>query len=122
MKKNSKRACKRMARDIEYYVEDCSENFASSMSDYLNSQKKRYLELTKDTFRGSIQREIDKQSQKLDRIIETLNTEGKEREEKIQSLAQNVEKINNLLDESIQIKTDLESNLKDIIEQEDLYA
>lgn len=122
MKKNSKRACKRMARDIEYYVEDCSENFASSMSDYLNSQKKRYLELTKDTFRGSIQREINKQSQKLNRIIETLNTEGKEREEKIQSLAQNVEKINNLLDESIQIKTDLESNLKDIIEQEDLYA
>lgn len=122
MKKNSTRARKKMARAIEYYVEDCSDNFRETVDVYLKSQKKRYLELTKETFRSSIQKNIDKQRQKLDKIIEILNTEGKEREEKIQILTQNIEYVGTLLDKGIEIKADLDDNLKDTIEQEDLYA
>lgn len=120
MKENSAKACRRMTRNINNYTEDCSDKFISSASMYLTSQQKNYVEFTKNVFESSINQKMNEQKQKLDKILELINTEGKERDEQLNAVNSDIESIRDLQNKGIEIKTDLEECLNDTIEQEAL--
>lgn len=118
MKKNAEKACRKLSKDIRYYVEDCSEKYISSMELYLNSQKKEYIQMTKDIFQGNINEKLKEQNQKLEKILNSINTEGKERDERLKAIEDSIGNINILQNKAIEIQSDLENNLNDEIEQE----
>lgn len=118
MKKNAEKACRKLSKDIRYYVEDCSEKYISSMELYLNSQKKEYIQMTKDIFQGNINEKLKEQNQKLEKILNSINTEGKERDERLKAIEDSIRNINILQNKAIEIQSDLENNLNDEIEQE----
>lgn len=120
MKENSAKACRRMVRNMSYYIEDCSDKFISSASMYLNSQRKNYVEFTKNIFESSINQKMNEQKQKFDKVLELINTEGKERDEQLSAVNNDIESIKDLQNKGIEIKTDLEGSLNDTIEQEAL--
>lgn len=120
MKENSTKVCREMARNMSYYIEDCSDKFISSVSMYLNSQRKNYVEFTKNVFESSINQKMNEQKQKLDKVLELINTEGKERDEQLSAVNNDIESIKDLQNKGIEIKTDLEGSLNDTIEQEAL--
>lgn len=118
MKKNAEKACRKLSKDIRYYVEDCSEKYISSMELYLNSQKREYIQMTKDIFQGNINEKLKEHNEKLEKILNSINTEGKERDERLKAIEDSIENINILQNKAIEIQCDLENNLNDEIEQE----
>lgn len=120
VRENSAKACRRMTRNINNYIEDCSDKFISSASMYLTSQQKNYVEFTKNIFESSINQKMNEQKQKLDKVLELINTEGKERDEQLNAVNRDIESIKDLQNKGIEIKTDLEGSLNDTIEQEAL--
>ena len=118
MKENSAKACRRMTRNINNYTEDCSDKFISSASMYLTSQQKNYVEFTKNVFESSINQKMSEQKQKLDKVLELINTEGKERDEQLNTINSDIESVRDLQNKGIEIKADLEESLNDTIEQE----
>lgn len=118
MRENSAKACRKMTRNINNYTEDCSDKFISSASMYLISQQKNYVEFTKNIFERNINQKMNEQKQRLDKVLELINTEGKERDEQLSAVNNGIEKIKDLQNKGIEIKTDLEEGLNDTIEQE----
>ena len=52
------------------------------------------------------------------KILNSINTEGKERDERLKAIEDSIENINILQNKAIEIQCDLENNLNDEIEQE----
>ena len=85
---------------------------------YLISQQKNYVEFTKNIFERNINQKMNEQKQRLDKVLELINIEGKERDEQLSAVNNDIEKIKDLQNKGIEIKTDLEEGLNDTIEQE----
>lgn len=54
---------------------------------------------------------MNEQKQRLDKVLELINTEGKERDEQLSVMNNDIEKIKDLQNKGIEIKTDLEECL-----------
>lgn len=116
MKKASERRNRRLRREILDFVSGIESDVSNAISSYLNEQRQQFVQCVKEIANSSVDQEIAKKQKELEDKINLLQTEGAEREQKLEELKASIEESKLLLQKGIDLSSDLESMMQDFIE------
>lgn len=120
LQKNTDKACRNMREYILSYVKDSQNNFTSAMGKSLNKMKTNSVAVVRDLLNLNLNQQLQRTQKKLDELIRTIETSGKEREEMLAQAEAQAAAVVELMERGISLSTSLESEMDDHIEEEAL--
>ncbi len=115
---NSEKEMRALKRQIATYAEKRSEDLEGLFKQYLDEQKKEYLDTINTLVTMNIENQLNEHHARLEKLINTINTTGEERKKKLENNQIMILKIQESMIKGVKMETELESVLKDKIEME----
>ena len=109
IKEASSRTLDRLQDELLGKVEDCSYNVVSMVKSYLWERQKSYIQMVQDLVNISLNEELSKKKSELEKLIQTIQSKGEEREKALNDAKINLEKTKNLMDQGALLQVQLES-------------
>ena len=119
---NSKKEYRSLKTQIKKYVEERSDNLENLLKEVLDRQKNEYLETVKEIVAISIDNELAECEERLAHIVNVINTNGKDRDNRLKEIEISLEEIGKLMEEGIDLKTELQSSLQGYIRQSSIIG
>ena len=120
LNENAKKELRNLRKQIKRYVEESGEGTEAVIKNFLAEQKNEYLKTVNSLVTRNIEMQLNDYREKLDKIITAINTTGEERKRKLEEIQIALGKVKECIDKGLNIQTELENALNDIIEQESL--
>lgn len=109
IKEASSRTLDRLQDELLGKVEDCSYNVVSMVKSYLWERQKSYIQMVQDLVNISLNEELSKKKSELEKLIQTIQSKGEEREKALNDAKINLEKTKKLMDQGALLQVQLES-------------
>lgn len=109
IKEASSRTLDRLQDELLGKVEDCSYNVVSMVKSYLWERQKSYIQMVQDLVNISLNEELSKKNSELEKLIQTIQSKGEEREKALNDAKINLEKTKKLMDQGALLQVQLES-------------
>lgn len=109
IKEASSRTLDRLQDELLGKVEDCSYNVVSMVKSYLWERQKSYIQMVQDLVNISLNEELSKKKSELEKLIQTIQSKGKEREKALNDAKINLEKTKKLMNQGALLQVQLES-------------
>lgn len=109
IKEASSRTLDRLQDELLGKVEDCSYNVVSMVKSYLWEHQKSYIQMVQDLVNISLNEELSKKKSELEKLIQTIQSKGEEREKALNDAKINLEKTKKLMDQGALLQVQLES-------------
>ena len=109
IKEASSRTLDRLQDELLGKVEDCSYNVVSMVKSYLWERQKSYIQMVQDLVNISLNEELSKKKSELEKLIQTIQSKGKEREKALNDAKINLEKTKKLMSQGALLQVQLES-------------
>lgn len=109
IKEVSSRTLDRLQDELLGKVEDCSYNVVSMVKSYLWERQKSYIQMVQDLVNISLNEELSKKKSELEKLIQTIQSKGKEREKALNDAKINLEKTKKLMSQGALLQVQLES-------------
>ena len=119
---NSKKECRSLKTQIKKYVEERSDNLENLLKKVLDGQKNEYLEAVKEIVAITIDNELTDCKERLAHIVNVINTNGKDRDNRLKEIETSLEEIGKLMEAGIDLKTELQSSLQGYIRQSSIIG
>lgn len=119
---NSKKERRSLKTQIKKYVEERSDDLENSLKKVLDGQKNEYLEAVKEIVAISVDNELTKCEERLAHIVNVINTNGKDRDNRLKEIETSLEEIGKLMEAGIDLKTELQSSLQGYIRQSSIIG
>ena len=116
----SKKACKRLYREIRDEVESISDEALSEIRKYISQQENQYLGAVRDLLNVSLDQEIASAQKRLDLVLSTLQKNRENQEQVLSNANTSLETAQNLINQGTELRIQLENDLSDHIEEEKL--
>lgn len=109
IKEASSRTLDRLQDELLGKVEDCSYNVVSMVKSYLWERQKSYIQMVQDLVNISLNEELSKKKSELEKLIQTIQSKGEEREKALNDAKINLEKTKKLMNQGALLQVQLES-------------
>lgn len=109
IKEANSRTLDRLQDELLGKVEDCSYNVVSMVNSYLRERQKSYIQMVQDLVNISLNEELSKKKSELEKLIQTIQSKGEEREKALNDAKINLEKTKKLIDQGALLRVQLES-------------
>ena len=109
IKEASSRTLDRLQDELLGKVEDCSYNVVSMVKSYLWERQKSYIQMVQDLVNISLNEELSKKKSELEKLIQTIQSKGEEREKALNDAKINLEKTKKLIEQGALLQVQLES-------------
>lgn len=109
IKEASSRTLNRLQDELLGKVEDCSYYVVSMVKSYLGERQKSYIQMVQDLVNISLNEELSKKKSELEKLIQTIQSKGEEREKALNDAKINLEKTKKLMDQGALLQVQLES-------------
>ena len=109
IKEANSRTLDRLQDELLGKVEDCSYNVVSMVNSYLRERQKSYIQMVQDLVNISLNEELSKKKSELEKLIQTIQSKGEEREKALNDAKINLEKTKKLMDQGALLRVQLES-------------
>ena len=109
IKEANSRTLDRLQDELLGKVEDCSYNVVSMVNSYLRERQKSYIQMVQDLVNISLNEELSKKKSELEKLIQTIQSKGEEREKALNDAKINLEKTKKLIDQGALLQVQLES-------------
>lgn len=119
---NSKKECRSLKTQIKKYVEERSDDLENLLKKVLDGQKNEYLEAVKEIVAITIDNELTDCKERLAHIVNVINTNGKDRDNRLKEIETSLEEIGKLMEAGIDLKTELQSSLQGYIRQSSIIG
>lgn len=119
---NSKKECRSLKTQIKKYVEERSDDLENLLKKVLDGQKNEYLKAVKEIVAITIDNELTDCKERLAHIVNVINTNGKDRDNRLKEIETSLEEIGKLMEAGIDLKTELQSSLQGYIRQSSIIG
>lgn len=109
IKEASSRTLDQLQDELLGKVEDCSYNVVSMVKSYLWERQKSYIQMVQDLVNISLNEELSKKKSELEKLIQTIQSKGEEREKALNDAKINLEKTKKLMNQGALLQVQLES-------------
>lgn len=109
IKEANSRTLNRLQDELLGKVEDCSYYVVSMVKSYLGERQKSYIQMVQDLVNISLNEELSKKKSELEKLIQTIQSKGEEREKALNDAKINLEKTKKLIDQGTLLRVQLES-------------
>ena len=109
IKEANSRTLNRLQDELLGKVEDCSYYVVSMVNSYLGERQKSYIQMVQDLVNISLNEELSKKKSELEKLIQTIQSKGEEREKALNDAKINLEKTKKLMDQGALLQVQLES-------------
>lgn len=109
IKEASSRTLDRLQDELLGKVEDCSYNVVSMVKSYLWERQQSYIQMVQDLVNISLNEELSKKKSELEKLIQTIQSKGEEREKALNDAKTNLEKTKKLMNQGALLQVQLES-------------
>jgi len=109
IKEASSQTLDRLQDELLGKVEDCSYNVVSMVKSYLWERQKSYIQMVQDLVNISLNEELSKKKSELEKLIQTIQSKGEEREKALNDAKINLEKTKKLMNQGALLQVQLES-------------
>lgn len=109
IKEANSRTLNRLQDELLGKVEDCSYYVVSMVKSYLGERQKSYIQMVQDLVNISLNEELSKKKSELEKLIQTIQSKGEEREKALNDAKINLEKTKKLMDQGALLRVQLES-------------
>ena len=116
--KKQKRELQRLRNDITIQTEQIIDDISDRINQYLDQQRRQYTAVCFDMINAQLTARMQQERDRLDKLVEAIETEGTERDEKIIKNKAAVSDAVELLKRCVELQTVLQETLNDHIEQE----
>lgn len=120
LEKNAAKLCSRIRSEIRNYADEMEADFQIEIKRYLDKQNRSYTQAVQDMVNVNLDQELQRTSQKLDDLLQSMKTEGEERQRQLEAAHQALETVRLLLEQGAELSARLESEMNDHVEQEAL--
>ena len=100
------------------YIDAVREEFENKIKKEMKDKRKIYAQTIIDVISLQIQEEFDRIETRQKELVEILNSSAQEIEQKKQQASEQIEKINNLLQQVLQFRKQIEVIPTDVIKRE----
>lgn len=109
IKEASSRTLDRLQDELLEKVDDCSYNVVGMVKSYLWERQQSYIQMVQDLVNISLNEELSKKKSELEKLIQTIQSKGKEREKALNDAKINLEKTKKLMNQGALLQVQLES-------------
>lgn len=120
LEKNAAKLFSRIRSEIRNYADEMEADFQIEIKRYLDKQNRSYTQAVQDMVNVNLDQELQRTSQKLDDLLQSMKTEGEERQRQLEAAHQALETVRLLLEQGAELSARLESEMNDHVEQEAL--
>ena len=96
-------------RELLEKVDDCSYNVVGMVKSYLWERQQSYIQMVQDLVNISLNEELSKKKSELEKLIQTIQSKGEEREKALNDAKTNLEKTKKLMEQGTLLQVQLES-------------
>ena len=90
-------------------MDDCSYNVVGMVKSYLWERQQSYIQMVQDLVNISLNEELSKKKSELEKLIQTIQSKGEEREKALNDAKTNLEKTKKLMEQGTLLQVQLES-------------
>lgn len=120
IKEASSRTLDRLQDELLEKVDDCSYNVVGMVKSYLWERQQSYIQMVQDLVNISLNEELSKKKSELEKLIQTIQSKGEEREKTLNDAKTNLEKTKKLMEQGTSLQAELESGENAKIDMENV--